>query len=49
MPKGGLIIVRLVDGEVTRLADVKGFQVPHRGGSWVAYHKEAPPEPAKPA
>ena len=49
MPKGGLIFVRLADGEVTRLADVKGFQVPSRGGSWVAYQKEAPPETAKAA
>ncbi|MFM9030501.1 MAG: hypothetical protein ACKOTF_07455, partial [Opitutaceae bacterium] len=49
MPKGGLILVRLADGEVTRVADVKGFQVPARGGAWVAYPKEVPPEPAKPA
>ena len=47
MPRGGLLIVRLADGEVTRIADVKGFQVPARGGAWVAYQKESLPELAK--
>ena len=46
MPKGGLWIVRLSDGERTLIDDVKGFQVPARGGAWLAYQREGPPEPA---
>ena len=53
MPKPGLLIVNLATGEATRVADVKSFQVPEKGGSWLAYLKEAPPakpvEAAKPA
>ena len=48
MPKGGLVVVRLADGEVTRVADVKSFQVPGKGGAWLAYLKEAKPEEKKP-
>jgi dipeptidyl aminopeptidase/acylaminoacyl peptidase len=44
MPKGGLIIVKLDSGEVTRVAEVKSFQVAAKGGAWVAYLKEPKPE-----
>ena len=47
-PKGGLVLVALATGDVTRVADVKNFQVPTKGGSWVAYLKEAKPEAKKP-
>ena len=43
MPKGGLAIVRLATGEVTRVDNVKSFQVPSKGGSWAAYLKEPKP------
>lgn len=54
MPKNGLLILKLGTSEVTRIDRVKNFQVPSRGGAWVAYHREAPPSPpaagpAKPA
>jgi dipeptidyl aminopeptidase/acylaminoacyl peptidase len=45
MPKPGLMIVNLSTGEATRIANVKSFQVPEKGGSWLAYLKEAPPAP----
>ncbi|MBL9186572.1 MAG: S9 family peptidase [Opitutaceae bacterium] len=48
MPKGGLVILSLATGAVTRVADVKSFQVPAKGGAWVAYLKEAKPEEKKP-
>ncbi|ACB76179.1 S9 family peptidase [Opitutus terrae] len=44
MPKDGLVIVDLSNGTVTRIASVKSFQVPAKGGGWVAYLKEPPPE-----
>lgn len=47
-PKNGLLIVNLATGETTRVPMVKSFQLPTRGGAWVAYLKEAKPEPAKP-
>ena len=47
-PKGGLVLLALATGDVTRVADVKNFQVPTKGGSWVAYLKEAKPEAKKP-
>ncbi len=43
MPKQGLLILKLGTSEVTRIANVKSFQVPEKGGSWLAYLKEAPP------
>lgn len=46
MPKRGLLIMKLGSGEVTRIADVKNFQLPSRGGAWLAYLKEAPAVPA---
>ena len=44
MPKGGLLMMDLASGTVARAASVKNFQVPSKGGSWVAYLKEARPE-----
>lgn len=44
MPKNGLLIVNLVTGEAVRVPNVKNFQIPARGGAWVAYLKEAAPE-----
>lgn len=52
MPKGGLLIIKLDDGfggVSQRVADVKSFQVPLKGGAWVAYLKEAKVEAAKTA
>ncbi len=49
LPQEGLLIVHLATGEVTRLAGVKNFQVPTRGGSWLAYLKDTAPEKEKPA
>ena len=43
-PKNGLVIVSLATGETTREPGVKSFQVPARGGAWLAYLKEAKPE-----
>jgi dipeptidyl aminopeptidase/acylaminoacyl peptidase len=49
LPKEGLVIVELATGRATRLPGVKNFQVPAKGGSWLAYLKEAAPEkPADP-
>jgi dipeptidyl aminopeptidase/acylaminoacyl peptidase len=47
MPKEGLVIVDLATGQATRVTGVKNFQVPAKGGSWLAWLKEAAPE--KPA
>ena len=44
MPKNGLITINLASGEAVRMAAVKNFQIPARGGAWVAYLKEAVPE-----
>ncbi len=49
MPKDGIVIINLATGEATRIADVKSFSVPAKGGSWLAYLKEAKPEEKKPA
>lgn len=48
MPKQGLLILKVGTAEAVRIADVKSFQVPEKGGAWVAYLKEAPPT-ARPA
>ncbi len=40
LPKEGLVIVDLGTGTAVRIADVKSFQVPAKGGSWLAYLKE---------
>lgn len=45
MPKQGLLIMKLGTTEVVRIANVKSFQVPEKGGPWLAYLKEAPPAP----
>ena len=55
MPKTGLVILNLSSGTATRVENVKSIQVPEKGGAWLAYLKEAKPEPrpavdsAKPA
>lgn len=46
MPKQGLLLMKLGQAAVTRIDRVKSFQIPSRGGAWVAYLKEAPPAPA---
>ncbi len=46
MPKRGLLLLKLSQSAVTRIDRVKNFQVPSRGGAWLAYLKEAPPAPA---
>ncbi len=43
-PKGGLVMLNLATGATARAADVKNFQVPAKGGAWVAYLKEKPEE-----
>ncbi|HLP25955.1 MAG TPA: hypothetical protein VK477_09775, partial [Acidobacteriota bacterium] len=40
LPKEGLVIVELATGTATRVADVTNFQVPAKGGSWLAYLKQ---------
>ncbi|RPJ87646.1 MAG: S9 family peptidase, partial [Acidobacteria bacterium] len=47
MPKGGLLILDLSNGQVARVDCVKNVQVPSKGGSWLAYLKEAKPEDKK--
>ena len=44
-PKNGVLIVALANGEATRLPGVKSFQIPGRGGAWLAYLQEPKPEP----
>lgn len=48
MPRGGMVIVNLESGDIARVADVKSFQVPTKGGGWLAYLKEPKPENRKP-
>ncbi|MBI4890704.1 MAG: S9 family peptidase, partial [Acidobacteria bacterium] len=48
MPKQGLLIVKLGSPDAIRIAGVKSFQVPEKGGPWLAYLKEAAPA-ARPA
>lgn len=45
MPRGGLVILDLGTGDTTRVNDVKSFQVPAKGGAWLAFLKEGKPEP----
>ncbi len=48
-PKNSLLLLNLATGVSLVVADVKNFQVPARGGAWVAYQKEAAPtSPAPP-
>jgi len=46
-PKNGLVIVNLASAETIRVPAVKSFQIPLRGGAWLAYLTEPKPEPAK--
>lgn len=46
MPKRGLLLLKLGQAAAARIDRVKSFQVPSRGGAWLAYLKEAPPAPA---
>lgn len=46
MPKQGLLLMKLGQAQAERIERVKSFQVPSRGGAWVAYLKEPPPAPA---
>ncbi|MBI5771837.1 MAG: S9 family peptidase [Verrucomicrobia bacterium] len=48
MPRDGLVILNLATGDTTRLAEVKSFAVPSKGGAWLAYLKEGKPEEKKP-
>lgn len=48
MPKGGLLILDLATGAPTRVPMVKSFQVPEKGGPWLAFLKEAKPEERRP-
>ncbi|MGJ5814688.1 alpha/beta hydrolase family protein [Paludibaculum fermentans] len=41
MPKQGLLILKLGSGDAVRVESVKSFQVPEKGGPWLAYLKEA--------
>jgi dipeptidyl aminopeptidase/acylaminoacyl peptidase len=47
-PKGGMILVKLEDGSSTRVGDIKAFQIPEKGGAWIAMHKEGPAGAAAP-
>lgn len=47
MPKTGALVVNLSSGEATRIENVRSFQLPARGGPWVAFLKHpAGGEPA---
>jgi dipeptidyl aminopeptidase/acylaminoacyl peptidase len=54
-PRDSLGILELATGDVIRVADVRGFRLPGRGGGWVAYHlhperpgEGEPEDPGKP-
>jgi dipeptidyl aminopeptidase/acylaminoacyl peptidase len=44
MPKGGMVIMDLASGAVTRVQRVKGFQIAEKSSTWLVYQKEAEPE-----
>lgn len=44
MPKGGLVVMNLESGAVTRAERVKSFQLPDRNDRWLVYVKEPVPE-----
>src|SRR6202040_3602350 len=48
MPKNALGIMDLSNGQVTRIENVKSFQVPEDGSGFIAYLLEPKPEPKKP-
>ncbi|MDE3215846.1 MAG: prolyl oligopeptidase family serine peptidase, partial [Gemmatimonadota bacterium] len=39
-PKAALAIVRLADGHVTTVADVRSFEMPAEAGGWIAYQMD---------
>lgn len=39
--QSGVTIVKLADSSATRVAGVRDFQVPSKGGAWLAMHKES--------
>lgn len=39
--KGGIAIVKLADGAVTVVPNIKSFQIPSKGGPWIAMQKES--------
>ena len=45
--KGGVTVVQLADSRATRIANIRDFQVPAKGGPWLAMHQETatPPPP----
>jgi dipeptidyl aminopeptidase/acylaminoacyl peptidase len=45
LPKEGLVVLNLATGGTVRLDAVKNFQVPAKGGAWLAYLKTAAPAP----
>jgi len=47
-PKSPLLLLNLATGESLRVPAVKNFQVPARGGAWVAYMREPAPDPVVP-
>jgi dipeptidyl aminopeptidase/acylaminoacyl peptidase len=44
MPKGGLVVMDLSSGAMTRAERVKSFQLPERNSRWLVYVKEPVPE-----
>ncbi len=44
LPKKSLAIVNLANGQVERVMNVKGFDLPEKGAAWLAYQAEAKPE-----
>jgi dipeptidyl aminopeptidase/acylaminoacyl peptidase len=44
MPKKGLAIVSLANGQVERIADVKSFDLPQKGSPWLAWQAEPKPD-----
>lgn len=44
LPQEGIVLVDLAAGTVVRIEGVKNYQVPAKGGSWLAYLKVAAPE-----
>ena len=48
MPKQGMVVLDLVAGTAARVERVKSFQVPERGGAWLAYLMEPDPVASSP-
>jgi dipeptidyl aminopeptidase/acylaminoacyl peptidase len=49
LSKGGMVLMDLGAMKATRIERVQSFQVPLRGGNWVAYLREAPVKAAEAA